>query len=100
MNRYNYTFYYSGTNAVGRPPKVSYEQQKAIFIKYAKYLQDPDIKYNNPIFTIISNELDHKMTPTALYLALSGQRNYIFGANDQNANNVEEKCVMSSDHYH
>jgi hypothetical protein len=85
-------FYYSNTTAIGRPPKVSYEQQKEIFTKYAKYLQDCDIKYNNPIFTILSSELDHKMSPMALYLAFNRQRK----ANCEKANNVEEKKYLLS----
>jgi hypothetical protein len=79
----------SDKSSAGRPPNVPYERQKEIFLKYTKCLEDPNIKYNDPIFTFMSQELDHKMSPMALYLSFKRQQSNIFATNYQQSNNVE-----------
>lgn len=79
----------SDNNSAGRPPNVPYGRQKEIFLKYAKRLEDPNIKYNDQIFTLMSQELDHKMSPMALYLSFKRQKDNIFATDYQQSNNVE-----------
>lgn len=75
--------YYSGIIAVGRKPKVSFENQKNIFQKYAECLQDANIKYNDPVFSKMSQELENKMSPIALYLSLKRNRKTFFDLDNQ-----------------
>lgn len=60
-----------------------------MFLKYAEYLQDPGVRYNDPVFCKMSEELEHKMTPMALYITLKRHRNDIFVPNDQTSTDVE-----------
>lgn len=87
--------------ARGRIPKISYVDQWNLFRLNAEKLQDPNIKCNDPIFSILSEELEYRMTPLALYLALKRNRNTIFGINIRSSDEPtslsdEMNCSASS----
>ncbi|KAJ8703794.1 hypothetical protein PYW07_013088 [Mythimna separata] len=53
----------------GRKPVIATEIQMNLFRKYHEDLRKSNLKYNNPVFEMMSKEIDAKMSPKALYLA-------------------------------
>lgn len=61
-------------NRRGRKPQIAISMQIDLFKKYHVHLQKKNLKNNDPIFSIISEEIDAKMSPKALFMSF--QRNY------------------------
>lgn len=62
----------------GRKLRVNEDKLKKIFIKYSTDCINTKIKYNDPIFHTISEEINHDMSPLALYSWLKRNYNKVF----------------------
>jgi hypothetical protein len=58
----------------GRIPSVPIEEQISLFTKYIANLQDVHIKYNNPIFLKMSQEINGRMSSKALHMSFLRHR--------------------------
>lgn len=78
----------------GRKGKVNSEKLKKIFLKYGDVCRNRSIKYNDPVFKTISNELDNTIAPYAIYKALKRHYDEYF-QNDED-DNLYSPRVQSS----
>lgn len=77
----------------GRIPAVAIEEQILLFRKYIADLQEKDIKYNNPIFLEMSQEINCRMSAKALHMSFLRHRGTLF--TETLASNVN--AIPSSD---
>lgn len=53
-------------------------------------MQSVEIKYNDPVFTQISKEIDYKMTNIALYISFKRHQRLISGKSEQVSDDIEK----------
>lgn len=53
-------------------------------------MQSVEIKYNDPVFTQMSKEIDYKMTPLALYISFKRHQRLISGKSEQVSDDIEK----------